>query len=270
MDYRYDMYDYDYSSDFEVQDSSSFYTVEDCRKDLVRVKEYFQSLPIHKDAMEAFWINYRKMPRNVIDIADSFYVNEELKVEDLPEWITQSSFGIVRGQHILMAGRCVIPVKTSTNDIAGFLGWDPYVKPKYLDSYTYGYKAKKTMLFGMQDIEKYYNSKEPVFLTEGSMCTLWLKAHGFQALSSLGSSLSSYNVTILKRFGMRLYAIPDNDEAGYNFAKSIKYNLPLARICMVLDGKDVDGCRKEHEEELLEDLHNINNLLYKPKILIRR
>lgn len=249
--------------------NENIFTVDDCRDDLEKVKEYFQNKEYHKDAMTAFFTNWRKMPEGVAEDADAFFIDEDIEPIDIPEWMRAEPYGIVRRNMISMSGRCCLPVKTPTGKIAGFLGWDPTTTPKYIDSKNYGYKAVTTLLYGMENIGKYYSNNEPVFLTEGSMCTLWLRSQGFQALSSLGSYLTPYMITILSRFGNRLYAVPDNDEAGFKFRKSIKYKLPLANAIMVKEGKDIDGCRVEHSEELINDLKNITNLLYRPKIILK-
>lgn len=250
--------------------SIDLYTVDDTREDLERVKNYFQSLPIHERAMQAFLIETRHMPESVIKDSDAFFIDEETRVIDLPDWLQQESLGIVKKGFIPLYGRCVFPVKTPMGKIMGFLGWDPTTTPKYLDSYNYGYKAKSSTFFGMENLPKYYTSDELLFITEGSMCTLWLRSQGFQAMASLGSNLSKYCITILKRFGHRCVVVPDNDEAGEDFLKQVKFKLPKAQKFMVASGKDIDGCRLNYEEELLEDLRNIMTPGYKFKILIRR
>lgn len=262
------------------------YTVNDVRSDLKRAKEYFQSLPIHDKAMKAFLIDTRHMPESVIKDSDAFFIDEETEYSSLPDFIKNESLGICRYNDIVMFGRCIFPVKTPNKEIMGLIGWDPTTKPKYLDSYTYGYKAKDTMFYGMEDIEEYYRSKKPVFVTEGPMCRMWLKANGFFALSSLGSHLSKYQQVILRRFGSRCIMIPDFDEAGEKYAIQVKYTLPKARMFMVKYGKDIDGCRKygrdkdtnelpaggiDYEQLLLDDLNHVDDPFYcNYKVLIQR
>lgn len=249
---------------------ADIYTVENARTDLDKIPEFFKSMPYHKDAMEAFLINTRNMPRSVIEDSGAFFIDENIEKLDLPEWMRSESLGIVHKGYIPLFGRCVFPVKDPRGHVMGFVGWDPTTTPKYLDSYNYGYKAKATTFFGMENILSYYESKEPVYIVEGLMCSLWLRSKGFQSLASLGSHLTPYCVTIAKRFGNRLVMIPDNDEAGESYLRQCYFQLPKAFKIMVKDGKDVDGCRRDHEEELIQDLGNITNPSYKPIICIRR
>lgn len=272
MDYLDDaMYSedvYDYSQLVEE------YTVEDVRKDLRRVVDWFQSRPDWKEGLEAFMVNYRGFPLEEAIKADAFDVDENIELKDLPDWMKNNSLGFVKYNSIVMSGRCVFPVKDCYGSVMGLVGWDPFEKPKYLDSKNFGYKAKITSLFGMEVIGQYYTSKEPVFVTEGLMCALYLRWKGFQALSSLGSYLSRYVIQILSRFGRRLVMIPDNDETGDSYIRQIKRELPKAIIAQVAYGKDIDGCRKKsdgiYENELLKDLKNISNPFIKTEMLIRR
>lgn len=258
----------DYS--FGVQE----YSIEDVRDDLNAVVKYFQAQPYHEHAMQLFMVQERKFPMEVTTMADCFCVDEELEINDLPEWMHSEPLGFVKKHWVPMWGRCVFPVKDVRGNVMGLVGWDPTTKPKYLDSKNYGYKAGATTLYGMEMLPTYYNSNEPVFLTEGLMCCLYLRWKGYQALSSLGSWLTPYQIQILKRFGSRLVAIPDNDGTGDKYISQIKRVLPRALIAQVKFGKDIDGCRKYeegiYEEDLLKDLKVIGNPFSKLNIMIRR
>lgn len=256
--------------DFGVQE----YSVEDVRDDLNSLVKFFQAKDYHEHAMDLFMIDYRQFTDDVVKIADCFCVDEELTIDELPEWMQSESLGLVKKNWVTMWGRCVFPVKDVRGNVMGMVGWDPFEKPKYLDSKNYGYKAGATTLYGMEMLPQYYTNKEPVFLTEGLMCTLYLRWKGYQALSSLGSWLTPYQIQILSRFGSRLVVIPDNDETGDKFIRQVKRCLPKALIVQVRYGKDIEGCRKldEHlyEEQLLKDLAVAGNPFAKTNILIRR
>lgn len=265
------------------------YKVDDARKDLRRVKEYFQSQPYHNRAMEAFLIEHRQLPESCIKDLDAFFILEDQDIDELPDWLIAEPMGMLKRGHLTYAGRVVFPVKSPKGEIMGFIGWEPFDKPKYLDSDNYGYKAKVSTFFGMENLPEYYTDDKPIFITEGLMCTAWLRANGFHAMASLGSVLSKYCINILKRFGNRCYIVPDNDEAGLNFLNQVRYALPQARKIMVRnftvtakkamgDGtieereeitKDIEQLRLYYEEELLEDLRNLDNPSYRLKVLIR-
>lgn len=250
------------------------YSIEDTRKDLGRIVSYFRSMPYHEHAMKLFIEDFRELPLSIADEAEAFCVDEELPIASMPEWMFQDSLGFIKKNFCMMWGRCVFPVKDVRGNVMGFCGWDPFVDPKYLDSKNYGYKAKATTLYGMEKLPEYYSNNKVVFLTEGLMCCVYLRHNGFQALSALGSNLTSYVIQILKRFGYRLIVVPDNDATGDKFIKQIKRRLPLARIIQVAYGKDIEGCRKieehKYEQQLLKELHTISLPFAKTELLIQR
>lgn len=250
------------------------YSIEEVREDLENIVRFFQSQDYHKHAMELFIEQYRELPMQVAIDSDAFCVDEEMPIGAMPEWMQQEPLGFIKGKWVPMWGRCVFPVKDVYGNVMGFCGWDPFVDPKYLDSKNYGYKAKATTLYGMEKLPEYYTSKEPLFVTEGLMCTLYLRSQGFQALASLGSFLTPYVITILSRFGKRLIMVPDNDETGDKYVGQIKRSLPKAMIIQCAKGKDIEGLRKldEHiyEQQLLSELRMLSNPFAKTKLLIRR
>lgn len=264
------MYEFDNEYDFYVQE----YSVEDTRKDLGKIVEFFKNQPYHEHAMKLFIVDYRELPMQVAIDSDAFCVDEELPLSEFPEWIKDESLGFVKGDYCPMSGRCVFPVKDVKGQVMGFCGWDPFAQPKYLDSKNYGYKAKLTTLYGMEKLPEYYESGKPVFVTEGLMCCVYLRSKGFQALASLGSHLTPYVITILSRFGNRLVMVPDNDETGDAYVKQVKNKLPKAICVQVAYGKDIENCRKMedhcYEEQLMKELSLLSNPFARTSLLIRR
>lgn len=260
--------------EFELELYGAEYSIEDLREDLGRVVDYFKNESYWKLAMEAFIVNYRKLPMQVAIDSDAFAIEENTPLATLPEWMKSDALGVVKWKNIVMAGRCVFPVKDVNGAVAGFVGWDPFAEPKYLDSKNYGYKAKQTMLYGMEKLPEYYKSKKPVFVTEGLMDTLYLRFKGFQALATLGSYMTPYVVQILSRFKDRLAMVPDNDPTGDNYVKQVKRCLPKAMVFQVAHGKDIEGCRKVedgvYEQQLLNELESITNPFVRTSLLIRR
>lgn len=205
-------------------------------------------------------------PQTLIDV-DGFMVQDDWELNVLPPDLREEEgTGFVRGNHLVYAGRFVYPVKDVHGDVMGWCGYDKWEPPKYLDSLTFGYKAKNTTLYGMEKLEEYYRSDEPVFVTEGIVCTLWLRQVGFQAMASLGSHLTPYVIEILKRFKDRLIMIPDSDEAGLKYKQQCKYVLPLARVLQSRVAKDVDDSRQVNPD-LEVELRKCFNRFYASPLL---
>lgn len=250
------------------------FSIEDTRADLGRIVEYFKGLEYWERAMNAFLVEYRELPMEVAIMADAFAIDENTTVGELPEWMDVEPLGFIKRGFIPQSGRCVFPVKDVKGQVMGFCGWDPFEKPKYLDSRNFGYKAKATTLFGMEKMAEYYTSDKPVFLTEGMMCMWYLRWKGFQALCTLGSYMTPYIRVILNRFGNRLIMVPDNDETGDKYVRQIHRDLPKALCVQVAFGKDIEYCRRmedhKYEEQLLRELHLLSNPFARTELLIRR
>ena len=264
------MYGFDDFQDYNIVE----YSVEDARQELNNVVAWFREQEWHEVAMKTCIEHGRLLPLHVADDADCFFVPESLMEFELPEWMRVPALGIVKFGRLTQFGRLVYPVKDVKGDVMGFCGWDKFVEPKYLDSKNYGYKAKASTLYGMEKLPEYYKSKEPVFVTEGIVCCLWLRANGFQAMALLGSNMTPYVIEILKRFGSRLVMVPDNDETGDKFVRKIKWSLKKAIIIQPAYGKDLDGCRKIdegiYEKQLISELKSLSNPFVRTQLLIRR
>lgn len=253
------------------------YSIEDTRADLRRLVDYFRSQDYWEEAMKAFIVDYRQLPFEVANTSLAFAVDENTAIGTLPDFIRQPAMGFVKKNWITMAGRCVFPVMDIRGQVAGFIGWDPTVTPKYLDSKNYGYKANNGMLYGMEKLPEYYTNGKRVIVTEGMMDTLYLRWKNFCALSSLGSYLTPYMIVILNRLGDRLVMIPDNDPTGDKYVAQCKRVLPKALVYQVAYGKDIEGCRKieehKYEEQLLRELNMVveaKTPFIKTELLIRR
>ena len=239
--------------------AESQYTIEDTRNDLLDLVRYFQSLPYWEYAIQEAFVKERKLSFQTAVEHDVFFVDESTQLYDLEDKFKNESLGFVKNKTITQLGRLVYPVKDVKGNIMGLTGWDKYVKPKYLDSKNFGYKAKATTMFGMEKLPEYYQTGKPVFVLEGPVDCMYLREKGFQALSTLGSYLNKYCAEILRRFGDRLFVIPDMDESGNSYVQQVKNVLPKAHVLQVVAGKDVDGYRKmndgEFEQQILTDLN---------------
>lgn len=257
----------------ELQElTESEYSVEDTRKDLNSIVEFFRQRPIHDIAMHDV-LNTRKLSLEIADQQRCFFVDEDILPAEIPEEFHAEALGLIRNGRITMAGRFVYPVMDVKGNVMGFCGWDKFVEPKYLDSKNHGYKAKDTTLYGMEKLPEYYRSNKPVYVVEGIVCCLFLRMMGLQALALLGSSMTPYVIQILKRFGDRLCIIPDNDAfqrsletlddtlAGEHLVSLAKRFLPKARIVQSKVAKDIDDSRLadngRFEKQLIIDLQMV-------------
>lgn len=231
-------------------------TVAEARLQLDRIAQFFQDLPDQELYLKVFAALRHDFPIQAFKDAGAFAVPENFTAYDLPEELRHDSYGMCRDNYLVYAGRFVYPVKDTKGHVAGWCGYDKFEEPKYLDSTNYGYSAKGGMFFGSEKLPEYYRSSEPVFVVEGIVCCLWLRSQGFQALASLGSYLTAYELTILKRLGPRCIVIPDADEAGNKYRKQVRRYLPQARCLQSCVAKDIDDSRQANPN-LAEELRKL-------------
>lgn len=237
------MVDNNYFSMLQMQSIMNDNTIAESRKKLDRIKEIYLSRPEQKDWINAFAKLRKDFPVQALIDAEAFAVEVNDTPSILPEELRHDSLGFVSFNRMVFGGRFVYPVKDTKGHVAGWCGYDAFCAPKYLDSHNYGYKAKSGLFYGSEKLEEYYRSDRTVFIVEGIVCCLWLRSHGFQSLSSLGSYLTPYMITVLKRFGSRCVVIPDSDRAGTSYRLQVERCLPRARCLQSCVAKDVDDSR---------------------------
>lgn len=258
-------------------------TIEDQRKELNEIVDYFKKSEPGYEAMLREGEKRRKIPVEIFRGVDAFFINDNTPINSIPEKYRHDSYGICNGSRVKYAGRFIFPVKDVRGYVMGFCGWDPSSDVKYLDSKNYGYKAKRNSLYGMELLPVYYNNNLPVVLVEGLMDCLVIRSCGQQCLATLGSSINGYVETILKRFGDRLYVMPDNDNyegtaeertAGENFVQQVFRKLPMAKVYQTIHFNDPnDALRSDNSkqvEEFKADIQNLGNMFYDFKEIRQR
>ncbi len=229
------------------QMSSSDSSIATTRRELNELVEHMLKFEWQEEQLESFAL-LRNLEVSTLKRVSGFMVLDDLAVSAVPDKFQHDSYGFVEGSRLIYSGRFVLPVKDVKGDVAGFVGYDKFEAPKYLDSKTYGYKAKKTMLYGMEELPKYYTDGY-VIVPEGSMCRLWLIEHGFNSMAMLGSYLSPYAVEVLKRFGRKCIIVPDSDDTGNHYKRTVRTLLPEAQIWQTTKAKDIDDSTKKKVEE---------------------
>ena len=224
-----------------IQEASN--TIQDSRKQLNQIVQLFKDRPTYLEEVTVFAECVRNLEVKTLLDCDSFMVQPDVLMSEIPEELQHDSLGFCRGWDIIYSGRYVYPVKDVRGDVMGFCGYDKFEDPKYLDSTNYGYRAKRYTLWGMEKLPEYYVSKEPVFFVEGIVCALYLRQCGLQALAMLSAYASPYVQEIMKRFGARAFVVIDSDAAGSEFKKKLHYQSPTVKVIQSTVAKDVDDSR---------------------------
>lgn len=240
-------------------------TIDQSRKVLNDIVKFFQSLPDYEENVRIFAELVRNLEVSTLKKCDSFMIQPDFLITQVPEEFRHDSYGICRNDYIIFSGRYVYPVKDVRGNVMGFCGYDKFSGTKYLDSTNYGYRAKTYSVWGMEELPDYYRSTEPVYFVEGIVCALYLRQCGFQALAMLGSSVSPYVVEIMKRFGSRAITVCDSDEAGSKCRHYLRRVCPQMRCVQSKISKDVDDSRAV-DPNFAEELHKLRNPFYASKL----
>lgn len=254
----------------------SIRTIEDERKCLNDIAPYFKAKWYH-DVMLNHLSEYRKIDREAFDALDTFFVSPDDFVVDVPEWMLDKAHGFIRNeQYFAYDGRYIFPVKDVRGDTMGFVAYVYNETPKYLDSRTFGYRAKYSTMFGMEKLPEYYRSDKCLFVTEGIMDMAYLRLHGHNAVSLLTSKIGKYQSEILKRFKNKCIIIADNDSvnefheemaAGESFVQQAFRIVPEARVFQTVNQKDINDVIRlggDYEKRVIDDLNAMENLLCLP------
>lgn len=242
-------------------------TIGSLRKQLNGLVAFFKSREAYLEEVTIFAEMVRNLEVKTLLDCDSFMVQEDFLLTELPEEFQHDSLGFCRGDYCVYQGRYVYPVKDVRGDVMGFCGYDKFSEVKYLDSLNFGYKAKSYSLWGMEMLPEYYKSDKPVYFVEGIVCCLYLRQCGLQALAMLGSNISPYVTEIIRRFGTRAIVCCDSDEAGTKCRNILKKRLPTVRCVQSRIAKDVDDSR-EVNPDFASELSKLSNPFYNSKLFI--
>lgn len=239
-------------------------TIQKTRKDMNKIVEVFKARDEYLQEITIAAETLRNLKTETFIKHDVFMVQDDLIAEVIPEELRHDSLGFCRDNWLVFIGRLVYPVKDVHGDVMGWCGYDKFHDVKYLDSKNFGYRAKVTSVYGEEMLPEAYRSNDVVFFTEGIVCTLFLRQENFFSFATLGSTLSTYQIEIIKRFGSRARVITDSDEAGNKFRAQVLKNCPLARPLQSRIAKDLDDSRLV-EPEIITELPKLRNPFYRSK-----
>lgn len=155
-------------------------------------------------------------------------------------------------------GRIMFPIIDTRGIVIGFGGRTiEDIQPKYLNSPDTVVFSKGSNLYGLNTAKKY--CRDRVILVEGYMDVISLYQYGINyAVASLGTSLTSNQSRLLKRYSNNIYICYDSDNAGINAANRaldiLKEENINARVLLLPEGKDPDDFIKENGSSQFEKL----------------
>jgi DNA primase len=237
-------------------------TIITLRKQLNDMVAWFKNREAYLEEVTIFAEVIRNLKVQTLLDCDSFMIQDDFNLLELPEEFAHDSLGLCKGSdYCIFQGRYVYPVKDVHGDVMGLCGYDKFSDMKYLDSTNFGYKAKTYSCWGMEKLPEYYRNNKPVFFVEGIVCALYIRQCGMQSLAMLGSNASPYIMEIMRRFGPRAIVVCDSDEAGTKCRERLRRKVPMVRCVQSHIAKDVDDSR-EVDSNFIVELLKLQNPFY--------
>ncbi len=222
-------------------------------------------LDIHKEAAEYFYeklfqnrqameyINKRGLEKNIIDsfmlgfAPSSGELYSKLKRKYKEDDLIASGIFIKtpKGVYNRFSNRIIFPIKNEKGLVIAFGGRifnNEKETAKYINSPETPLFSKQKILYGLFEAKDEIRKQNRVIITEGYMDCIRLHTNGIKnTVATLGTALSFYHVTTIKRYCENIYFNYDADDAGFRaMARSAKTILssPLFSYVVSLDNKE--------------------------------
>jgi DNA primase len=153
-------------------------------------------------------------------------------------------------QHDKFKDRLLIPIFDSKDQVVGFTGrvlpHDTSDRPKYLNSSQSQWFNKSNLWYGLNFARKYILQEKHVTLVEGNMDVIAAFQAGIKTcIASQGTSFTSSQLAILKRFTSVIHLAFDNDNAGTIagkklFIEATKIGFIVEKLIIPKKFKDLD------------------------------
>ncbi len=145
-------------------------------------------------------------------------------------------------------GRVIFPIQNHQGKVVGFGGRaiEDGVEPKYLNSPDSKLFQKGKLLYNFYEARKHFQKEKEVILFEGYADVIKASQAGvYNAVATLGTSLTKYQASLLKRYVNRVVICFDGDKAGkdasYRAAqmlKDVELDVLVANVPYQLDPDD--------------------------------
>ena len=225
---------------------------------------------------QEYYLNYvssaRKVPVSYLKSIGAFFVpNNDYIYYYGGKEATDINFDIYYSGVCMWTHFLIIPIKTFSGVIVGFVGWDMNNSLKKeqgaVDLPTYRTSGKRVFdknSYFLMDAEVIHRnfSKSTIFIVDGVFDAISLNYRGIPTISLLGSYPSSIQLYMLHWF-KHIYVISDNDVAGYKMYVRIKTAIPRTVRIMQAKTKDIDDFLKSYSKEAEKFLMDI---ITKPKL----
>ncbi len=199
---------------------------------------YLNKRGLNKEAIDKFKIGYAPKNSELFNILSKKYSKDKLILSGI---FANGSNGLYNR----FSGRIIFPIDDERGNTIAFGGRimeNDATKAKYINSPETEIFSKQRVLYGLSKAKESMRKNSSVIITEGYLDCIRLHLNGINyAVATLGTALSKYHLTTIKRYSKTLYFNYDSDNAGL---KAMMRNAPillesgLELFIVVLENKD--------------------------------
>ncbi len=236
---------------------------------------YFTERGFSEETIEKFQLGY------CLDKFDDFS-KIALKEGYKKEQLTKSGLSIEKDQNIFdrFKGRVIFPIHTLTGRVIGFGGRilsSEKSKAKYVNSPESDIYNKSKVLYGIYYARNAILKNESCLLVEGYTDVISLHQVGIEnVVSSSGTSLTTDQIKLIKRFTPNITILYDGDAAGIKASfRGIDMILEAGmnvKIVLFPEGEDPDSYARSHARDEVKDFikNNANDFIsFKTNLLVK-
>lgn len=249
------------------------------KKEILSVNEVFMNVAKKKlyDGKHKFALEYlqqRGFDTEILDIFDVGFVSEDIDIKSVFSGFTKNDLfdsGIFYPRDGLMkiklSGRILIPIKGENGKVIGFSGRSiDDSLPKYINSPETKIFKKRDVLFNLNLAKDVIRTEKNVYIVEGYFDVMRMFANGYKnCVSPMGTSFTTSQVALLKRFTDEGVVIFDGDDAGFKASLraldvSIESNF-FPSVVFMPKGDDPDSLLLKNPEEFKKILKNKQDMM---------
>jgi len=233
-----------------------------------KVKKYLISRGIKEDSIKEWRIGWAPDTQNSLI---SFLVSKGYKREEIKK--AGLAFQKENGQFIdFFRGRIIFPIFDLNSQVIAFSGriFETKEGPKYINSPNTILYDKSKVLYGLDRAKVEIRKRDFCILVEGYTDVILAHQEGFKnTVSVSGTSLTPFQLAILRRYTKNLYLSFDMDVAGasatkrgINLARLKGFNIKVLILPEEKDPADVISKNPKDFEKILENSLSIMDFYF--------
>jgi len=217
------------------------------------VRDYLEKRRISQESIERFFLGYAPAS---YDLLSNFLKTKGSSLLDAQQAGLVMPSEKKKGEYYdRFRDRLMFPICDLLGNVVGFSGRAMHETEagKYINSPDTLIYSKSKLLYGLDKTKQAIKEKGEVIIVEGQMDLISLFQHGYQnVVAPCGTALTSFQLSILRRFTKTVAFAFDQDKAGQAATRraiELAHQMGFeVKIIVIPFGKDPDECLRENPQ----------------------